>query len=288
MQSEKKPNEPRDRWPLIGWTSLAGMVVLAAVLSFTVVSRFQQNGPLLDTWAAICRGIGLTVGGVPATYAQPPLQVPSQVAWTRETLDLIQSGDPQRGAGLAVECQSCHGVDGVSNAGLMPTLAGMNARVIYKQLDDFRNGLRPWKDMTLMASLLSPQDMSDVASYWAARPGLPQMDSASVPAAGRSLHQTDPAIRLVYAGDPERGIAACFSCHGPGLHKLGAPTLEGQRQAYIENQLVAFATGLRRNDINEQMRTVARQLTADERRQVAAFYGAEPSSPGIAGIQSPR
>jgi hypothetical protein len=36
----------------------------------------------------------------------------------------------------------------------------------------------------------------------------------------------------------------------------------------------AFAEGVRRNDINEQIRTIESQLTAAEMHAVAALYGA--------------
>jgi cytochrome c553 len=88
------------------------------------------------------------------------------------------------------------------------------------------------------------------------------------------LRQHDPGIRLVFAGDPERGIPPCAACHGPGDQKLGAPALRGQRPEYIERQLAAFAQGMRQNDINEQMRVIAQELTADEMHALAAFYGA--------------
>jgi cytochrome c553 len=54
---------------------------------------------------------------------------------------------------------------------------------------------------------------------------------------------------------------------------LGAPVLKGQRASYIERQLAAFAQGIRRNDINEQMRTIAGQLTPDEMHALADYYG---------------
>jgi cytochrome c553 len=38
--------------------------------------------------------------------------------------------------------------------------------------------------------------------------------------------------------------------------------LQGQHAAYIERQLAAFAQGMRQNDINEQMRTIAKQFDA--------------------------
>jgi cytochrome c553 len=79
----------------------------------------------------------------------------------------------------------------------------------------------------------------------------------------------------VDAGDPQRGIAPCSACHGPGGYKIGAPALAGQYAAYIERQLAGFAQGIRHNDIYEQMRAIARQLTPDEMKAVAEFYGAQ-------------
>lgn len=275
MEREHDPTAAGNPWPRIGWITLAATVAVSVVLSFFVLSRYQQNGPVLDTWSAICRGLGLTADNGPASEAKPPLRVSSDIAWTAGTLDKIRAGDAKRGAAIAANCFACHGKNGVSNAGLMPTLAGMNADVIYKQLDDFLNNLRPWRDMTLVASLLSERDRADVAAYWASLPGLPKYGANPAPTAGRSLRQADPAIRLAYAGDPERGIPACAACHGPSGHKLGTPTLEGQERAYIEHQLATFATGLRRNDINEQMRAIAGKLTPDERRKLAIFYGVD-------------
>jgi cytochrome c553 len=91
--------------------------------------------------------------------------------------------------------------------------------------------------------------------------------------AGRTLREENPAIRLVFARDPARGIPPCAACHGPGDHKLGAPQLKTQQPAYIERQLAAFAQGFRQNDINEMMRTIAAQLTPDEMHVIAEFYG---------------
>jgi cytochrome c553 len=88
------------------------------------------------------------------------------------------------------------------------------------------------------------------------------------------LRQRDTTIRLVFVGDPGRGIPPCAACHGPGGHKVGAPALQGQHSAYIERQLAAFAQGMRQNDINEQMRTIAAQLTQNEMHALAVYYGA--------------
>ena len=87
------------------------------------------------------------------------------------------------------------------------------------------------------------------------------------------LFRSDPTIRIVFAGDPKHGVPPCAACHGPGAHKLGAPALQGQHAAYLERQLAAFAQGIRQNDINEQMRTIAAQLTPDEMHAIAVYYG---------------
>jgi len=83
---------------------------------------------------------------------------------------------------------------------------------------------------------------------------------------------------LVFAGDPQRGIPPCSACHGPGGFKIGAPALQGQHTAYLERQLAAFAQGIRQNDIYEQMRAAAKQLTPDEMHALAALYGTGAST----------
>ena len=80
------------------------------------------------------------------------------------------------------------------------------------------------------------------------------------------------AKALAEVGAPLRGIASCAACHGPLGQTPGAPGLHGQQRAYLEQQLQAFKSGSRRNDISEQMRSVARQLSDAEIAQLAAYY----------------
>ena len=69
---------------------------------------------------------------------------------------------------------------------------------------------------------------------------------------------------------------ACVSCHGTTDAKLGTPWLDGQSGVYLKAQLRAFATGDRRNDISEQMRNVARHMTALEIDDAARYYASRP------------
>jgi|SRR5271166_2825214 len=276
MARDKGPFRLANPWPRAGWGSLAAIVGISLVLGFIVLSRYQQNAPTLGAWAAICRSLGITSDVGPASEPQPPLLTPTLVAWTSGTLDQIAAGDAEHGAFIALNCTTCHGEGGVSTSDLIPTLAGIDAAVTYKELADYRSGKRLWGVMNGIAKALSVQDSIDVAAYFASRPGgLPALTGVSVPEAGRTLRESNPATRLVFAGDPARGIAPCSACHGPGGYKLGAPALKEQRAAYIERQLAAFAQGMRQNDINEQMRTIATQLTPEEMHAAALFYGLE-------------
>jgi cytochrome c553 len=263
-------------WPKIGWWSTAGLIAVGVVLGFLILGSMQQNGPRLGTWAAICRALGITADRGPAGEPQPRLETPTRTAWTRDTLTQIASGKAEHGAFIATSCAACHGEQGVSKSSFFPTLTGMDAAVIYKQLDDFRSEKRSSGAMNAIAQALSQQDSADVASFFASRGnGLPAAKGEPF-RAGRTLRENDPIVRLVFAGDPARGIPPCGACHGPADQKLGAPQLKRQQATYIEAQLTAFAQALRRNDINKQMRTIAAQLTQNEIHGLADFYNGLP------------
>lgn len=156
----------------------------------------------------------------------------------------------------------------------------MDPAVIFKQLDDYRSGKRPWGVMGAIAKALSIQDSADAAAYFATRPnGLAAIAHAESLQRESGSKGSDSARRLAFIGDEQRGIPPCTACHGPNGYKIGAPPLAGQPAAYIERQLAAFARGLRQNDINEQMRTIAMQLTPGEMHALAAFYGAPERAP---------
>jgi cytochrome c553 len=278
MALEERPFKLHNPWPRIGWLTVAVVSAVSLVLGLLILSPYQQNGPPLDTWGAICRSLGITADIKPAQEPQPPLRVPSLIAWTPSTLDNIGAGNAERGAFIALNCTACHGEQGVSHSSLIPTLAGMDAATLYKQLDDFRSGKRLWGVMQGIAKALSPQDSADAAAYFAGpsreaigRQQFPLRQEEPLVAGG--LQKSDPAARLVYVGDPRRTIAPCASCHGPAGKKIGAPPLKDQQAAYIERQLASFAQGIRENDIGEQMRVIAKQLTPGEMHALATFYG---------------
>jgi cytochrome c553 len=279
MNAVENPIASDRSWRGRSWVALAALIALSFVLGFVVLGAAPGDTPL-GIWGAICRGLGLAPDRAAARDAAPVPVVPSLVAWTPATLATIALGSDSRGAFIALNCSVCHGERGVNSAPGIPMLAGMDAPALYKQLADYRSGKRSSGAMHGIALALSDQAAADVATYYARQSGgLPVVTGVSVPSGGHGLKASDPATRLVFAGDPARGIAACAACHGPDGYKLGAPALMSQDSVYLQTQLAAFAQGSRRNDINEQMRSIAMALTDVERQGVARFFGRQTAMP---------
>ncbi len=237
------------------------------------------NSPLRGklAWPAALAAIivsALLLSGAAPQPAEPPIRVSSNVAWTDETLDLASSGDAFRGLLLARRCEHCHGPEGFSANLSIPNLAGIDKFVIWKQLDDFRNRKRPFPIMQEIAASLSPRDSADVAAYFSMLPTTRDPgDKRVFPQPGPSPDHLRIAARLIASGDVHRGIPACDVCHGPVAFVRGAPLLVFQNRDYLLHQLDGFAHGTRANDINVRMRSIATQLTPEERQALAEYYG---------------
>lgn len=248
------------------WIGVTAMLFsFALVVGFVWLPSAQPGAAGLDLWSAICRAVGLP-SAAPKLGTQVEGQPASLVAWTVETRRKLTQGDAEAGAAAASTCNNCHGNNGTSSDAIIPNLAGQSAAAIYKQLQDFKANRRNAAVMGVYVSPLSEQNLLDLAAHYARlrSPGDAALASQSSPSSA--------ARRLVEVGDPLRGIAPCASCHGPVGSSPGAPGLAGQQRAYLELQMQSFKEELRRNDISEQMRSVARRLTNDEIASLAAYY----------------
>jgi cytochrome c553 len=82
-------------------------------------------------------------------------------------------------------------------------------------------------------------------------------------------------------GDAARGLPACVSCHGAaGNSTIAAnPKLAGQHENYLYKQLVEFTTPQRNQPV---MSTYAKMLSDADKKNVAAYLGAQLAKPGAA------
>jgi len=183
----------------------------------------------------------------------------------------LARADPAKGQGIAGQvCAACHGADGNSPVPNNPKLAGQIPEYVQKQLANFKSatGRRAERENPVMAGMvlnLSPEDMRNVAAYYAAqktKPGVAK--SAETLALGRKIWR---------GGDSTKGLPACAACHGAAGAGLPAsyPRLAGQYAEYTEAQLKAFRAGERRNDANRMMQTIAGRMSDVEIRAVADY-----------------
>jgi cytochrome c553 len=242
----------------------AALFVVAVFLGFVLLPSAQPDAG--DLWSVICRAVGLPGGNTHG--GAPPIagQTASTVAWTVATRQLLTQGNPTRGAASATTCNNCHGVNGVSNDAAVPNLAGQSVAAIYKQLADFKNGRRNTAIMGVYVDPLSQAAMVDLAAYFASLPSPFIVATTILVSAYPVAHQ------LAELGSPMRSVASCAACHGPLGFAFGAPSLQGQQRAYLVQQMQALRSGGRRNDISEQMRSVARRLSEAEIAALAAYY----------------
>jgi cytochrome c553 len=79
-----------------------------------------------------------------------------------------QAADAKAGRQKALQCQTCHGLDGMSKIPEAPHLAGQVEGYIVKALKDYKSGARKNEMMSVVAPNLSDADMGDLAAYYAA------------------------------------------------------------------------------------------------------------------------
>jgi len=249
------------------FTTSAGIVgllaVTAALVGFIWLPALQGNVRRYGLWNTICSAAGLIRPAAREPVVAPTYPI-TEVAITSQTLRGASADAIGRGATLALRCTMCHGARGLSQADT-PNLAGQYGVAIYKELRDFKSGARPSAVMAPLVDNLSDDDMRDLAAYYAY---LPRPRDHHPAGAG--------APRIVASGAPMRNIAPCGACHGELSDKAGSPWLEGEPAAYLHSQLMAFASGARHNDISEQMRNVARQMTPSEIDAAVHYYGGQP------------
>jgi cytochrome c553 len=250
----------RNKWFIYSVGLTVGIAIVSIAVGFIWLPSVQAGAGAIGVWYTICRAAGVI--WVPPIHQEivQPTYITTRVEITPNMLRHASAASIGRGATLALRCAMCHGARGLSQADT-PNLAGQYAAVIYKELVDFKTGARASAIMQPLVATLSDAEMRDLATYYAYLPR-ESVDRSS----------TVGTPRIVMDGAPMRGIAPCGACHGELGAKAGAPWLEGQPAVYLRTQLSGFASGARHNDIDEQMRNVARRMTQQEIESVSQYF----------------
>lgn len=176
------------------------------------------------------------------------------------------AGDAVAGQARVAVCGACHGPDGNSLVPIFPKLAGQGERYLLKELEDIQAGRRAVPEMTGQLTNLTPQDLADIAAFYAGKTAGVGVADPALAAQGEALY---------HGGRLDTGLPACSACHGPngaGLAAAGFPQLSGQQAAYTLKQLTNFRSGARSNDGDAAiMRTVAGRLSDSDIAALAAY-----------------
>jgi len=161
-----------------------------------------------------------------------------------------QAQDIEAGKKKAEACVACHGPGGNSSVGAFPTLAGQNARYIYLQLRDYKEGRRKNPMMSPVAAGLEKQDMHDLAAYFASQKQ------------ARTAFKAEP--ERIKAGAAKAEESLCAMCHLGGMAGQNeVPRLAGQHPEYIIAQLKNFKARERTNDAGN-MTSLAQTLSEED------------------------
>ena len=122
---------------------------------------------------------------------------------------------------------------------------------------------------------------SFVKSLLVATLAVSSLASASDQAAAPAKADAAKGATLYDSGDSARGLPACVSCHGAAGNStiVANPKLAGQVEAYTYKQLLDFTTPNRANPV---MSTFAKMLSDEEKKDIAAYLGAQTQKAGAA------
>ena len=90
----------------------------------------------------------------------------ASILMTSLVTPLMAAGDAEAGQVKSATCMGCHGLAGNSTIPNFRKLAGQGEAYLVKQLQHFKSGERNNAMMAGVASLLSDQDMEDIAAYY--------------------------------------------------------------------------------------------------------------------------
>ncbi len=178
--------------------------------------------------------------------------------------------DTTKGGAIAqAVCSACHAADGNAIGNTFPKLAGQHEAYLVKQLHNYKveggakEALRPNPIMAPYAAALGPNDIRNVAAYYATQ--------TYKPATAKTKATVELGEKIWRGGIADKGVPACAGCHSPNGAGIPNqyPRLAGQWGEYNEAQLTAFKGGVRKNNV--AMQAIASRLSEAEIKAVSDY-----------------
>ncbi|HET7649511.1 MAG TPA: c-type cytochrome [Gammaproteobacteria bacterium] len=180
-------------------------------------------------------------------------------------------------------CTACHGPQLAGGQGMYPRLAGQPEQYLYQQLQNFHNGSRNNQLMTPVARGLGDADMRQLAAYLSTLQSPYAKQTAATPVAA----ELERGRTLATAGNWSHGVPACVSCHAPDLGGVAPsiPALAGQPVQYLTGALQRLQSTADASLAAQTMHNIARALTPDDIKAVAAYIGSLKQGEQVATVR---
>jgi sulfide dehydrogenase cytochrome subunit len=163
--------------------------------------------------------------------------------------------------GIAITCNNCHGANGISAGGAMPSIGGQPGDYLEAVMKEFRNGTRYSTAMGRLLKGYSDAEIAALAKYYERKLWVRSGETAQAALAskGAQIH-TD----------------RCAGCHGDKADKTfeRMPRLAGQRVDFIELELEKYAEKSLKAP-SKVMRNMVKGLSSEDLHALAAFYGSQ-------------
>jgi cytochrome c553 len=173
-------------------------------------------------------------------------------------------------------CATCHGESGRSHAEkYFPSIAGKPAGYLQQQMQNFRDGRRRHTIMQRMFAYLSDDYLGAMARYYAAQSFVVAEPRDIAPPETLELGRN-----IVERGDTARDVPACKACHGESLTgaQPSIPGLVGLPADYLQAQLGAWRSGVRKARDPDCMAQIATKLTDAELVAATAWIASRPTA----------
>lgn len=173
-------------------------------------------------------------------------------------------------------CSNCHGLDGQStkggNSAISPKITAQQKTYLIARLKDYKSGKIKHPQMSLIAQMLSDEDIENVAEWYS-------RIKISSPLFSEELASTPESIETNRSPEAQAGklkaSQICSNCHGiygqavSGGNSVIVPNLTAQQNEYLIARLKDYQSDKIQHP---QMSLVAKMLTAQDIINLAAWY----------------
>ena len=176
-------------------------------------------------------------------------------------------------------CANCHGLDGWAgkggNSATSPRIGAQQKNYLVSRLKDYQSGKIQHAQMSLVAQMLSEQDIENVAEWYSRI----KIDSPWFSPDQASMLETDQAANNKMNPELQAGklkaSQICSNCHGLYGQAVSAgssvivPNLTAQQKEHLIAKLKDYRSGRIKHP---QMSLVAKMLTDQDIQNVAEWY----------------